>query len=72
MNEIVICKYCGKPEYWGDMRWKAGKCTCRSCYKVDWEYENRKLYTWDDLDGKRPTMEEYKEQQDRKGVVFKL
>lgn len=28
--------------------------------------ENHCLYTWDDLDGKRPTMKEYQEQQDER------
>lgn len=22
MKRIVICKYCGKPEYYGEMRWE--------------------------------------------------
>lgn len=63
MKRIVICKYCGKPEYYGEMRWLSGKCTCRDCYKADYEDKTGKLYKWDDLDGKRPTMEEYKEQE---------
>ena len=63
-NEIVICKDCKKPEYWGDMRWLSGRCVCRNCYKADWESSNKKVYTWDDLDGERPTMEQYKEQEE--------
>lgn len=66
MDKIVICKQCGKPEYWGEMRWLSGRCTCRNCYKANWQDENHCLYTWDDLDGKRPTMEEYQEQQDER------
>lgn len=66
MDKIVICKQCGKPEYWGEMRWLSGRCTCRNCYKANWQDENHCLYTWDDLDGKRPTMKEYKEQQDER------
>lgn len=62
-EKIVICKHCGKPEYWGEMRWLNGVCGCRSCYKSRWEDMNRRLYKWDDLDGKRPTMEEYQEQE---------
>ena len=54
MLEVVTCKSCNQPEYYGDMRWKNGRCMCRSCYKADWEYENKKLYPWDDLDGERP------------------
>ena len=63
MNRIVICKHCGKPEYYGDMRWLNGVCSCRSCYKSQWEDMNHELYKWKDLDGKRPTMEEYRKQE---------
>lgn len=62
-EEIVICKHCGKPEYWGAMRWLSGWCACRNCYRSLWEDQNHKKYTWDDLDGPRPTMEEYQEQE---------
>ena len=31
-----------------------------------WEDQSHKRYIWDDLDGLRPTMEEYKEQEARK------
>ena len=24
MNEIVICRHCGKPEYYGELRWRSG------------------------------------------------
>ena len=30
------------------------------------EQETKEPYTWDDLDGKRPTMNEYREQERRK------
>lgn len=60
-KRIVICKHCEKPEYLGEMRWLNGRCSCRSCYKAQWEDENHVLYIWDDLNGERPTMEEYKE-----------
>lgn len=63
MKRIVICKHCGKPEYYGKMRWLNGRCECRNCYKAHWQETNHELYTWHDLDGKRPTMEEYEEQQ---------
>lgn len=52
--------------------WKAltkqasGWCACRNCYRSLWEDQNHRRYTWDDLDGPRPTMEEYKEQEARK------
>lgn len=62
-EQIVICKYCNKPEYWGKMRWLSGRCTCRNCYRADYEHETGKPYTWDDLDGPRPTMEEYQRQE---------
>jgi hypothetical protein len=64
-EEIVICKSCGRPEYWGEMRWLSGRSMCRSCYKADFEAQTRKLYTWDDLDGKRPTKAEYEAQEAR-------
>lgn len=63
MMKIIICKYCGKPEYWGEMRWKSGRCTCRNCYKSSWEGENGAVYKWDDLDGARPTFKDYEEQE---------
>lgn len=63
MKRIVICKYCGNPEYYGDMHWLSGRYSCRNCYKEQWQGENHKLYAWGDLDGERPTMEEYKMQE---------
>lgn len=63
VDKIVICKHCGKPEYYGEMRWLNGRCSCRNCYKSQWQDENHKLYSWNDLDGKRPTMEEYEKQE---------
>ena len=30
MDEIIICRHCGKPEYYGKMRWLNGVCSCRS------------------------------------------
>lgn len=65
MNRIVICKYCNRPEYWGEMRWLSGKCCCRDCYKEEYEAQHFKKYQWDDLDGKRPTMEEYNNQENK-------
>ena len=49
-EEIVICKHCGKPEYWGAMRWLSGRCACRNCYRSFWEDQNHKRYTWDDFE----------------------
>lgn len=66
VKRIIICKHCGKPEYWGEMRWLNGWCACRSCYKSLWEQQNHKIYKWDDLNGERPTMEDYKAQEENR------
>lgn len=63
MKRIVICKYCGRPEYYGEMRWLSGKCCCRACCRSDYEDRTGKLYTWDDLTGQVPAMEEYEQQE---------
>lgn len=70
MNKIVICRHCGKPEYYGEMRWLNSICSCRDCYKHQYERETHKLYKWKDLDGKRPTIDEYEEQEDREGILL--
>lgn len=63
-DKIVICKKCKKPEYWGEMRWLSGSCICRNCYRREWEKShNFDEYKWNDLDGKRPTMEDYQLQE---------
>lgn len=61
MEKAIICKYCSRPEYYGEMRWLDGKCMCRSCYKAEYESLYRKPYGWDDLDGKRPNLDDVKE-----------
>ena len=66
MDEIIICRHCGKPEDYGKMRWLNGVCSCRSCYKSQWEDTNHEVYIWRDLDGKRPTMEEYESQKEKR------
>lgn len=66
MNRITICKYCGKPEYYGEYRWLNSHMFCRSCYKAKYEAIYMRHYRWDDLDGKRPTMKEYEEQKKRR------
>lgn len=53
-DRIVICKSCHRPEYWGQMRWLNGKCTCRDCYRSEWESMRGEQYRWNDLDGNRP------------------
>ena len=44
MKEIVICRYCGKEEEYGKMRWLNGRCECKKCYKSHWEEVNHQLY----------------------------
>lgn len=63
MNEIVLCKTCLKPEFYGEMRWLNGHCTCRNCYKTHYEKEYNKKYTSNDLEGVRPTLEDYYKQE---------
>lgn len=63
MKRIVICRHCGQPEYFGEMRWLSGICSCRKCYKAQFEREEHMLYRWGDLDGPVPTMEEYEKQE---------
>lgn len=58
-EKIIICRHCGKPEYWGEMRWLSGWCCCRSCYKAKYQDERHEPYKWNDLDGERPGMEDY-------------
>lgn len=62
MNRIVLCKHCRKPEYYGEFRWLSGWTGCRDCYKEEYRTQTGEIYEWNDLDGKRPTMEEYEEQ----------
>lgn len=66
MNEIIICRHCGKPEYYGEMRWLNGKQECRNCYRHHYEEINHEEYAWDDLDGQVPTMAEYIKQGETK------
>jgi len=65
MKRIVLCRLCGRPEYYGDMRWLSGRCMCRACYRADYYDRTGKPYSWDDLDGHAPTMEEYLAQQEQ-------
>lgn len=59
MMEIIVCKQCNKLEYYGKMRWLNGVCSCRKCYKALYERTNKQKYIWDDLDGKRPSLDDY-------------
>lgn len=67
-KKIILCKECGHPEYWGEMRWLSGNCLCRDCYRKQYEKETGTLYAWDDLDGKRPSVEEYNQQEASRDV----
>ena len=58
MNKAIYCKYCARPEYYGEMRWLNGKCMCRSCYKREYEDYYLKPYPDNDLDGERPTIKD--------------
>lgn len=51
MRRVVVCKYCGRREWWGRMMWLSGKNCCRICYKEAYEQETGNPYRWDDLDG---------------------
>ena len=48
------------------MRWISGMQICRDCYKAECERKNGELYIWNDLDGKRPTKEEYMRQEGKR------
>ena len=71
IKRIVICKHCEMSEYYSEMRWLSGICSCRNCYKGQYERERHEIYKWDDLDGKRPTMEEYIEQEMKETEILK-
>ena len=72
MRRIWLCKYCGKPEYYGDFRWLSGRMLCRKFYKAICEWENKKPYILDDLNGKVPTMEEYEKQEaEENAAIYK-
>lgn len=66
MDQIVICKNCRQPEWWGAMHWISGRCICRNCYQAEWERTTGKPYQWNDLEGERPTMEGYRKQEERR------
>lgn len=71
-DRIVICKSCGKTEWSGQMRGFSGQCICRNCYRSSYERKFLKVYTWDDLDGPRPTVEEYniQEREDKNNGTY--
>lgn len=43
-----------------------GSQYCRDCYKHEWEKSTHKKYVWNDLDGKKPTMDDYLLQEQKK------
>ncbi len=61
-QEIVLCPLCKKPEYAAEMRSFFGGPVCRTCFKNIYEDLVRDFYRGNDLDGPRPTMEEYEAQ----------
>ena len=65
-KEIVYCKHCGKFEYWGEMRWLHGRCLCRNFYKDAYQQEYGEPYRWNDLEGPRPSREDYWNQEARR------
>ena len=66
-QEIVLCRLCGKPEYAAEQRRALGDPVCRNCYREIYEDIVRDFYRNNDLDGPRPTMEEYEAHQKRNG-----
>lgn len=44
MNEVVTCKYCGKPVLWGELTWLHGNCMCPKCYEAAKEKERNDDY----------------------------
>lgn len=62
MNRIIRCKYCNKPEYYGEFRWLNSHMFCRDCYKAEYEAIYMEHYGWTDLDGKRPTEDDFQKQ----------
>lgn len=67
MKKIIECKYCNGYEYYGKFVWLNGKMLCRDCYKEEYRTLYNKPYEWSDLDGHRPTKEEYIEQCKKEG-----
>lgn len=59
----VICRECGRPEYWGETRWLNNRCLCRTCFQNQYRIMYHKEYTMDNLDGKKPSNQEYLKQQ---------
>ena len=42
MNELVICKYCGRTTTYGELIWLNGKCLCPQCYLKERAKEDAK------------------------------
>lgn len=64
MIYIVKCRHCGGYEFYGEMRSLNGRTECRQCYKHHREEIDHKPYTWTDLDGPRPTEQDFIRQED--------
>lgn len=65
-QEIVLCRLCKKPEYAAELRRLSGGPVCRTCFRNIFEDMVQDYYHKNDLDGPRPTMEEYEAQQKSK------
>lgn len=61
-GKISICSICGRPEYFSEFRWLNGMQLCRDCYKEYYESVRGCQYIWNDLDGDRPTLDQYMSQ----------
>jgi len=44
MLEIVICRDCKQPEYYGMMHWLSGHTVCRKCIYEIWKKQSN--YKW--------------------------
>jgi len=44
MKEVVICRECGKEEYYGMMIWYNGRTYCRACTYERWKKNSN--YNW--------------------------
>lgn len=63
-RDIVICKRCGKSEYWEFMHFYGSVAECRDCYMEKQKLSNQVLYGWRDFEGERPTNDEYEAQEE--------
>ena len=43
MNEMVVCKLCGRETLYGELTWLNGKCMCPRCYEHERAAEDAKI-----------------------------